>query len=171
LTPNKPTPSCGSSRKEPWARRRWLSERLSTPNSAASGNQGTVRQAMEGSYGAKPSESYGLAEAALGLGEQIPYLREMGNFDKLKDSKTRGQYFGEMAKSLAVPQFLQWLSAQQDVDAQGETVKRKPQNIGQYIESGIPGMRQDVPTKQQADFEKRIRASFRRSNGLKAVAR
>jgi hypothetical protein len=93
---------------------------------------------LVGQFGATLRQS-GLGDAAVGALEEIPFVREMTEIDKAIDPKTRGRFFGEFAKSLAIPQFIQWFAGL------GDDQKRRPTNLTEYIESGIPGLRQNVP--------------------------
>jgi hypothetical protein len=88
----------------------------------------------------------GLAAGALGLTEAVPFAREMLETSKAFDPHSRGAFVGELGKSLAVPQVIQWAAQQTDKDAQGNVVARKPQNALQHIETGIPVLRHNVPT-------------------------
>jgi len=87
----------------------------------------------------------GLAAGALGLTEEAPFVREMMETSKAFDPHTRGAFAGELTKSIAVPQLLQWTAQRLDQDAQGEPNKRKPETIVQHVETGVPGLRQKVP--------------------------
>jgi hypothetical protein len=87
----------------------------------------------------------GLAAGALGLAEEAPFAREMLETSKAFDPHTRGAFFGELGKSIFVPQLAQWTAQRLDRDAQGEANQRKPETIGQHLETGIPLLRQRVP--------------------------
>ena len=88
-------------------------------------------------------------EAVNGWLNEQPLVRgdkELGNLTS-ENSKERGYFWGEMVKSLALPQAVQWMAGQTDKNAKGEPTKRKPTTVGQHIEMGIPGLRQTVPAK------------------------
>lgn len=89
----------------------------------------------------------GIIAAGIGLGEEVPFVRESVETAKALNPHERGAFFGELGKSLVVPQLLQWTAQHYDVDAQGRPIKRKPKTAIQRIELGIPGLRQQVPTR------------------------
>lgn len=102
----------------------------------------------------RKGETKGLGEGAieslLGLAEEAPFVRETTEVDKLLNPKTRGYWFGEFMKSLAIPQAVTWLAGNLDRNAEGEAVKRKPGSTLEHIATGIPGARQSVPERQPA---------------------
>ena len=89
--------------------------------------------------------SHGAMAAAVGLADATPFVREMTEISKLMNPYERDQWLAEMAKSMVVPQGVQSLADWLDKNDKGETVKRKPTTITQGIESGIPGLRKNVP--------------------------
>lgn len=109
----------------------------------------TVRRVAESKLRKSDKDKQGLTAGmlagAIGLADATPFVRETTEISKLMNTHERGQWLGEMAKSLLVPQALQSLAQYTDKDAQGNPIKRKPTSIPQAIESGIPGLRKDVP--------------------------
>lgn len=91
----------------------------------------------------------GMMAGGLGLIEEVPFIREMMEGAKAFNPRERTAFFGELGKSIAVPQLLQALARYQDQDASGETVKRNPSTILEHIETGIPGLRKNVPIKKE----------------------
>ena len=87
----------------------------------------------------------GITAGALGLTEQIPFIREMFELSKLQNPQTQANFMGELAKSIAVPQLVQWIAERSDKNPAGEPNKRAPQTVLQHVETGIPGLRQQVP--------------------------
>jgi len=50
---------------------------------------------------------------------------------------------------LLVPQLLQYAASVSDKDEKGNVNPRKPATAMQHIETGIPGLRQQVPLKNE----------------------
>lgn len=92
----------------------------------------------------------GLLAASMGLLGQIPYIRETSTVANLMDPQTQDNAFQRKLASILVPGVFQWAAQQADKDASGNVVKRKPESLGQNIEMGIPGMRQNVKVAEAA---------------------
>lgn len=112
----------------------------------------TIRRVADSKLHKKDTETQGTFQgvlaAGVGLGEEVPFVKEMfGELPKLLHPNERGQFFGELAKSLAIPSLVDWVARKFDTDASGEPVKRKPETLGQHLEMGVPGLRQRVPEK------------------------
>jgi hypothetical protein len=108
----------------------------------------TVRRAQDKLVKGKPQgPAEGVLAGAAGLAEEVPLIRETGQVAGLTSTNAheRGWHLGEIGKSLAVPQFFQWLAGATDTDAQGRPIKRKPGTALEHVEAGIPGLRQRVP--------------------------
>lgn len=86
----------------------------------------------------------------MGLLGQIPYIRETSTVANLMDPQTQDNAFQRKLASILVPGVFQWAAQQADKDASGNVVKRKPESLGQNIEMGIPGMRQNVKVAEAA---------------------
>ncbi|MEO7044223.1 MAG: hypothetical protein ABI091_02875, partial [Ferruginibacter sp.] len=98
----------------------------------------------------------GLIDAGKGLFGQVPFFNSAGTLGgAFKNAKSLEGFAGEMAKSLIVPPTVQQIAASKDTDEQGNPISRKPQNFIQHIEEGIPGLRQDVPTKSEDAAQKK----------------
>lgn len=91
--------------------------------------------------------SSGALAAAVGLVQEAPLVRETFDFGQLHDPNRRDTFFGDWIRSRVIPQALQWEARREDVDSQGKPIKRKPHTIGQNLSTGIPVLRQTVPTK------------------------
>lgn len=118
----------------------------------------------------------GLMAGALGLSEEVPFAREMfGELPKLFRPHERQQFLNEMTKSFVVPQGVDWTARQLDKDATGEVVKRKPKTLLQTVETGIPGLRKNVPERTEGPgwryYYKRSRAAQTAFPDLEAAAR
>ncbi len=114
----------------------------------------TARRVADSSLTKRHPEEQGLSNGAiagaLGLAEEVPAVREMLDVTKAFDVRERGAFFGELTKSLLVPQIVQVIARQMDKDSAGEVIPRKPGTVLEHIETGIPGLRQDVPEPRRA---------------------
>ncbi len=111
----------------------------------------TVRRAEEQvTKGKKAGLMEGLETAGSGLAQEIPLVREaeQGVGITGHNAHERGWHLGELAKSLVVPQFMQWIAGRTDTDVKGKPIQRKPTTTWQHVESGIPVLRQNVPIKR-----------------------
>jgi hypothetical protein len=94
----------------------------------------------------------GVMAAALGLVEEVPFLSMASNLHKLFTPGERMDYLGELARSRAEPQFIQWMAQQGDRASYlppSEVRQRKPEDFTQEMEMGIPGLRQNVPLNRR----------------------
>lgn len=89
----------------------------------------------------------GLAAASMGLLDEVPFVRETTQIDKLLDPKQRDKALGYEATSKFIPGAVQWIAKQTDRDANGP-IERQPKTGLQAIEAAIPGLRQRVPPKE-----------------------
>ena len=92
----------------------------------------------------KQGLSNGALAAAMGLADEVPFVRETTEIAKAFNPAERGAFFGEIAKSILVPQAFQQIAAAQDKDAAGNPIKRKPETIVEHLKTGIPGLRKEV---------------------------
>jgi hypothetical protein len=97
----------------------------------------------------------GVLAAGLGITEEVPFVREMLEVSKAFHPNERGAFIGELTKSLAVPQAVEWTARQMDKTPEGEVRKRKPEGVVEHIETAIPGLRQNVPEKTEKKARKR----------------
>lgn len=97
----------------------------------------------------RQGESEGVVAGMAGLMGEVPFMREAKDLGSMISTspKERGYAFGEFAKSLAVPQLVQWLAGQTDRNAAGKPIKRKPETTFEHIKTGIPGLRETVPAR------------------------
>jgi hypothetical protein len=109
----------------------------------------TIRRVADSKLRKRDTEDQGIPAGilagALGLTEQVPFIREMLEIVKAWNPRERDSFFGELTKSIIVPQGAQQIAAYLDKTAGGAPVKRKPVTFMQHIESGIPGLREEVP--------------------------
>lgn len=101
----------------------------------------------------KDAEDQGLTAAALatalGVAEEVPFAREAVQVGKLFDPHERQYAAGELLKSIFVPAIVDWTARHMDTDEFGEPVKRKPKTALEHVESGIPGLREELPTAKK----------------------
>ncbi len=97
----------------------------------------------------------GLLASALGIAEQLPFIRGSLNLSKLFDPAQQGSWIGESIKSRFEPALMTWLAKQMDKDANGEVVKRKTESAMDVIKSGIPGLRKTLDEKREPHGRRR----------------
>ena len=86
-----------------------------------------------------------LGETAKGLVEEVPFMSQMTGVSKAtEDEKGFNAYTGNLAASILVPPDVQKIARAKDIDSKGNPIKRSPQSVGEYIKSGIPGLREEV---------------------------
>jgi hypothetical protein len=100
--------------------------------------------------------SAGVQAAALGLTEEVPFVRDTLELSKAFDPYERWRYFDELVKSRTVPQLSQWLAEHMD-QRNGQTVKRDPQSLTETLKTGVPGLREQVPEKRRGRITSRTR--------------
>ena len=110
----------------------------------------TARKVADSKLRKKDLESQGVTSgvmaAALGLTEEVPFLREMAETSKAFNPRERGAFFGEIAKS-AIPLGVQQIADY--MDSVPDNYRRSPEGVWQHIEMGIPGLRENVPAKKK----------------------
>ena len=104
----------------------------------------TVKRVQDSYLRKKDWETQGLGAgvvaAALGLVEEVPFIREMTEVDKLRNPFTRDKFVDQLVSSMIVPGAVSQIAKWTDpADA------RYPTNLKEWIESGIPVLRQRVP--------------------------
>jgi len=87
----------------------------------------------------------GVAAGLLGLVEEVPIGREIFDLGRLHDPHERQNFINEYAKSLAIPQGVQWAARQGDKNAQGNVIPRRGRTLPEHLKTGIPGLRKEVP--------------------------
>lgn len=94
--------------------------------------------------------------SGLGMVEHTPFVNEVFRMHDLRNAKSRGEFFNEFAKTSLEPAALtklaEWTDRSRPFQASdiftGEgTNKRAPEGLGQTLESGIPGLRENTPLK------------------------
>jgi len=88
-----------------------------------------------------------VAASMMGLLNQSPLGPTTELISQLSDPRSAEWAMGEHVKGLVVPQLVQETANLSDHDASGNVIKRKPETIMQHVATGIPGLRQTVPTQ------------------------
>ena len=113
----------------------------------------TVARVADSKLRKKDLEKQGIGKGALagalGLADDVPFIENTFEASKLMNPYERSQWIGELAKSRLVPQMLSQSAEYFDKDAEGNPIKRDPKTVAQNIETGIPGLRETVPVKQE----------------------
>jgi hypothetical protein len=96
----------------------------------------------------------GAASGSLGVAKKVPFLEEatrLGEATRTADSA--GLFLDDLIESLIIPPDVRKVAQMTDDQ------KRKPTNLKETLESGIPGLRQNVPTPQKKRYS--IRGAYR----------
>lgn len=117
----------------------------------------TIRRVADSKFKKSDTESRGLIAgmiaASTGVAEEIPFVKQTTEAAQALDPRSLDEFTDEFIKSRAVPGLLQWTANKLDRDNEGNTIKRKPENFFEHIESGIPGLRTEVPLKGVAGIK------------------
>jgi hypothetical protein len=105
-----------------------------------------------------PDHVTAFARGMSGLIPEIPFVQETLQTARMFEERSQGRMFGELAKSMVVPQLFQWVAGAADTDEQGNPIRRRPQGLLEHIETGIPGVRQQVPQQPTRGIGSRRRA-------------
>jgi hypothetical protein len=98
--------------------------------------------------GAEQSVGSAVWMAALGLAEETPFGRSASTVAQLLDPRETAKAGGQIAKSTLVPQLVSSVAEGLDRDAKG-VIPRKTEGPLTAIQSGIPGLREDLPVDQR----------------------
>jgi hypothetical protein len=99
----------------------------------------------------------GAGTALMGISDEEPLIQQPSQiYSIFTNNKERAYYVGELAKSTIDPAILNNIATWTDpADKRGfydqlthSENLRKPTTIGQHIETGIPGLRENVPLKK-----------------------
>lgn len=111
----------------------------------------------------------GIAEAALGLAEEVPFIKTPEMILKAKDSEKGMEYFlGELVKNSTDPALVQDVARFMDRDKEGNLIKRKPETVVEHIKTGIPVLREEVKGKMEKMFEDRATPTEKKTAEEKA---
>jgi len=109
---------------------------------------------------------------------EVPFIKEVSTLDSLLGGGWDSNPSKELGKQIVgmIPQLIQnvakWTD-NHDGDAAGwpwpldygYPVQRKPTGIGEQVKMAIPGLRRTVPTKEEADFNKKIEKKLKSRKG------
>jgi hypothetical protein len=111
----------------------------------------TVRRVADSKLRKKDRETQGvdngLWAGLLGLVEETPFAREAVEYTKLFDPQKREKAKADLANSFFVPAAVDFAARKTDTDSKGNLVPRKAQGALQGVQSGIPGLREDLPKR------------------------
>jgi hypothetical protein len=92
----------------------------------------------------------GATAAGLGAAKKVPFLEEATRLgEATRTAESAGLFLDDLVESLIVPPDLRRVAQKGDTNEAGSEIKRKPTDLKESIEQGIPGLRENVPTKQQ----------------------
>lgn len=113
----------------------------------------TIRRVADSKLHKKDTETQGIPAGiiagGLGLLDEVPFVQDMTEWVKALNPQERGAFEGELAKSIIIPAGVQWLAKRMDKDKQGNVVNRQPKTAWQHFETGIPGLRKNVPINRK----------------------
>ena len=98
--------------------------------------------------GADEAVPDGIMAALWGLGEQIPLLGEQANISRFQHGGR--VWAGNELKSFIEPQMLQQIARLSDTDENGNTIRRPEKGFVDALKTGIPGLREKVPAKDDS---------------------
>lgn len=108
----------------------------------------TLRRVADSKLRKRDTETQGLTNGALaaglGLVAETPFVKETLDQAKMFEPGGAPNVIGNFAQG-AIPQVVQFAARHMDQDAEGNTIKRKPDGILQQIEMGIPTLRNTLP--------------------------
>lgn len=87
------------------------------------------------------ASTLGLLEGLPLIDQQIRVVRALGS------PKERDYFINELIKSSLEPALVQKIAQWTDRDENGNLIERKPSNFIESLESGVPGLREQVPKK------------------------
>jgi hypothetical protein len=107
---------------------------------------GAIAASKTKKYGEKGITA-GIVAGLMGLLNESPIGNTVEIVSTLSDPRSEDYAVGTHVKSLLIPELMQEIAQYQDTDTQGTPIKRDPHGVVQYIESGIPYLREGVPVK------------------------
>lgn len=112
----------------------------------------TIRHVADSKLRKNDPDQQGIAagalSAALGLIEEVPFVREPVELAKIFNPYERQKYMNEFARDLIVPLGVSWVAKYFDKDENGNYIQRDPQTFWQELESALPYLRKNVPVKR-----------------------
>ena len=113
----------------------------------------TVRHVADAKLRMHDRETQGVVQgsiaAALGLTDEVPFVRQVTDLMQVMNPYERGKYIDQFARDMIIPLGISWVAQHFDKDAQGNYVLRDPKGLKETLESAIPILRKKVPVKQE----------------------
>ena len=91
----------------------------------------------------------GLVASAMGLADEIPFVKEAFNLSALRNPYQKSHWFGAKARSIVEPTLMQWIAKLRDTDEEGNPIKRQADGFVDEMKMGIPGLRETLDVKQE----------------------
>lgn len=91
----------------------------------------------------------GLVASAMGLADEIPFVKEAFNLSALRNPYQKSHWFGSKARSIVEPALMQWIAKLRDTDEEGNPIKRQADGFVDEMKMGIPGLRETLDVKQE----------------------
>ncbi len=107
-----------------------------------------VSDAHDSKSGGVKGLGEGAAAALWGLTSEVPFVDEAIRAGNLGDQAGREKFLHDEAKSM-IPAGLDYVARQRDLDSSGEPRKVKTDTMADALKSSIPGLRNQLPTKEQ----------------------
>jgi hypothetical protein len=107
----------------------------------------TIRRAQQNARHGNVGAIEGTARGLGGLIEEVPFVRQQTETARMMEGGFNGNAVGNLARSFAIPQLIQWLAQYMDRNDRGDVRQRNPHGLVQRVEVGVPGLRQNVPLR------------------------
>lgn len=101
-------------------------------------------------------------QAGKGVATQVPFLDQPAKMAKdLGNAESASGYAGGLFRDMTLPPDVQRIARSNDVDENGEKIKRKPIGFIENYEMGIPKLRQKIRTDEQQKRIKQIESQLK----------
>lgn len=114
----------------------------------------------------------GLAAGVAGLIDEAPFMQEIKEVGGLTTERGREKFVGDTASSV-VPAIVSWAARKFDTDSEGYLVSRKPKTVLDYFKQAVPGLRQQVPIRDEKEVktpvDKYRKGDLSRGDALKEI--
>jgi len=90
-----------------------------------------------------------MGASAWGLMQEIPFIDEASRLGRLSTQSGKESFLHDTVKSTVIPAGVDWAARMGDLNNKGEPRKVKTDTLTDALQSGIPGMRNKLQTKQQ----------------------
>jgi hypothetical protein len=123
----------------------------------------TIRRIVDGNVTGKEKDSPGYAKAIqqayAGVIQETPLVRMAEDSLRALDIRERDRFYGQLMQS-TVPGAVEWTAKHFDSDANGDLIVRKPTTPVEFWKQAVPVLRQQVPTKEEYEQEKKLQRRF-----------